>query len=152
MLQFAAIALVVSGLLSAAAVASFSWSVATAKVLLPFATVVATLGILAVALAGEPSGARAWAFLFACAACGCCANAARNLFSRPTRWVHRFVIYAGYGATFAGMGAASLWLESRAMSGGLTVAVFIGVYALGSVSNARKEADRTRIVAPTITR
>jgi hypothetical protein len=90
------------------------------------------LGALAVELAAGHSGVTAWAFLFACAACGCHANAARYLFLRPARWIHRFVIYAGYGATFAGMGAAGLWLESRAASGWLAALVFIGVYVIGS--------------------
>ena len=53
MLDLAAITLfVLSGLLSAAAIAAFPWSVATARVLLPCAIAVATLGLLVVGLAG----------------------------------------------------------------------------------------------------
>ena len=132
MLQLAVIALVVSGLLSAAAVVFFAWSVVTARFLLPCASVVAMLGAMAVGLAGGPSGVRAW-LLAACGAFGCDTNAARNLIARPARWVHRFVIYAGYGATFAGMGVASLWLQYRAVSGWLAIGVFVGAYAVGSV-------------------
>ena len=135
MLQLAAITLVVSTLLSAASVASFarSCSIVTAKRLLLCAMVAVAIGVLAVSFSGVQSGVMAWTFLFACGSCGCCGNAMRNLSARPPRWVHRFVIYAGYGATFAGMGAAGLWLESRAVSGWLAVGVFLGAYVLGSV-------------------
>ena len=150
MLQLAAVILLVSGLLSAAAVATLSRSVATAKLLLPCAIVVATLGMLAVGLVGEPGGLRAWAFLFACGASGCCSIAARNLFARPTRWVHRFVIYAGYGAAFAGMGAAGLWLESRAVSGRLAAGVFLGAYVLGSACIFLAKTLTVRLAAKTM--
>jgi hypothetical protein len=132
-LQFAEIALVLSGLLSAGAVLSFSWSVGSARALLPCAIAVAGIGALAAGgLAAGQNGFAAWAFLFACAACGCGVNAANNLFRQPMRWVHRFVIYAGYGATFAGMGAVALRLGTWDASARLATAVFVGAYVAGS--------------------
>jgi hypothetical protein len=133
MLQLAAVALVISSLLSAAAVVSFPWSVATAKLLLPVASVVAALGAVAVGVVDVQSAVAAWAFVFACGACGSDAIALRNLSTRPTRWVHGFVIYAGYGATFAAMAAAGLWLESRTVSGRVGALVYVGCYVVGSV-------------------
>jgi hypothetical protein len=131
--EVAAIALIASGLLSTAAVVFFRWSVVAAKLLLSCALAVAALGVLGVGLAGIQSAVTLWAFLFACGSGGCNVNAVRNLFTQPTRWVHRFVIYAGYGATFAGMGATGIWLRSRAISGTMATGVFIVAYILGSV-------------------
>jgi hypothetical protein len=150
MLQLAAIALVASGLLSAAAVVSFSWSVAMAKSLLPCAIAAAAVGAMAAVLAGGLGGVAAWAFFFACAACGCDATAARNLFTRPPRWVHRFVIYAGYGATFAAMGAAGLWLETWAVSGRLAAAFFVGAYVVGSAGIFLAKTLTVRLIAKTM--
>lgn len=88
-----------------------------------------------------------WAFVFACGACGCYGNGARNLFVRPPRWIHRFVIYAGYGTTFTGMGAAALCLQSPAVSRWLTVAFLIMVYALGSLGIFLAKALTLRKIA-----
>jgi len=128
------IALVVSALLSAAALLSFSWSITTAKAVLPCAVVAASIGALgASGLAAKPQGGLAvWAFLFACGSCGSSVNAARNLFTRPVRWVHRFAIYSGYGATFAAMGALALCLQTRAASGHFAVIACIAAYVIGS--------------------
>jgi hypothetical protein len=148
--QFAAIALVVSSLLSAAAVAFFRWSMPTAKWLLLCALAVAILGVLAVGLAGSQGGLTVWIFLFACGACGCNANAARNLVRRPPRWVHRFVIYAGYGATFAGMGAVGLWLRSKAITGTMFAVVLIGAYIVGSICIFVAKTLTVRLAAKTM--
>src|SRR4051812_33565674 len=98
MLQLVATILVASGLLSAAAIGSFSWSVVAAKGLLMGAFALAAVGVMAAGLASGQGGIVQWAFLFACASGSCTAIAVRQLFDRPTRWVPRFVIYAGYGA------------------------------------------------------
>jgi hypothetical protein len=132
MLQLAATILVVSAVLASAAIVSFSWSVAGAKVLLVCSIAVAAGGVLLAGVGALHGGVAAWAFLFACGSCSCSMTGVRHLFARPPRWIHRFVIYAGYGATFAAMGAAGLWLESRAASGRLAAGVFIGAYAIGS--------------------
>ena len=132
MLQLAATILVVSAVLAAVAVATFSWSVASAKVLLIASIAVAAGGVLLAGVGALHGGVAAWAFLFACGSCSCSMTGVRHLFTRPTRWIQRFVIYAGYGATFAAMGAAGLWLDSQAASGRLAAGVFIGAYLIGS--------------------
>jgi hypothetical protein len=132
MLWTATIALVGSALLSMAAILCVSRSVATSRFLLPIALAATVIGTPAIAMAGSQGAPATWAFFFACGASGCTANAARNLNSLRGRWVHRSVIYAGYGATFAAMGVAGLWLARREASGGLAAAVFIGVFAVGS--------------------
>jgi len=71
-------------------------------------------------------------FLFACACCGSGLNAIRNLFLRPIRWIHRFTIYSGYGATFAVMGAAALCLQVRPASNRMAAIALIAVYLVGS--------------------
>ena len=126
--------LTLSALLSAAAIVGFSWSITAARVILPCALVVAGLGAFgAPSLAAVSRGGLAvWAFLFACASCGSSLNGMRNLSFRPSRWVHRFVIYSGYGGTFATMAAAALGLQVRGVSGRIAVAVFIATYVLGS--------------------
>ena len=151
MLDFAAITLLVgSGLLSAAAIAVFSRSVATARVLLPCAIVVATLGLLVGGLGVGFSALKLWAFVFTCGACGCDWNAARNLFARPPRWIHRFVIYAGYGTTFTGMGAAALCLQSQAVSRWPAIGVLIAIYVLGSVGIFLAKTVTLRLIAETM--
>jgi hypothetical protein len=134
MLELATLALVAAGVLSAAAVASFVRFAPTARHLLRSALVVAIVGTMAAVLGGHPSALRAWTLLFAAGACGCFVTAARNLLAQPARWVHRFVIYAGYGATFALMGAGGLWLETRAIAGWPAAGMLVGVYAVGAAA------------------
>jgi hypothetical protein len=133
MLELAGVFLVATILVAAAAILCFSRSPVAAKWLMLFANVAACVAALAVVLAGELHGIGDWAFLFACGAFGCGVVAARKLGERSTRWVHRFVIYAGYAATFAAMGIIGLWLHENAASGKLAAAVLIGVYAAGSL-------------------
>jgi hypothetical protein len=133
LLQLAATILVVSAVLAAVAVLTFAWSVAGARVLLVGSLVVTAAGVVLAGLAAAFGGLAAWAFLFACGSCSCSMTAARQLSARPPRWIHRFVIYAGYGATFASMGALGLWLESRAVPGRLAAGVLLGAYLIGSV-------------------
>jgi hypothetical protein len=68
----------------------------------------------------------------ACRSCRCSLNAVRNLFGRPIRWIHRFTIYSGCGATFAAMGAVGLELQTRGAAGRWATAAFIGTYVIGS--------------------
>jgi hypothetical protein len=133
MLVLAGIPLVISILLSAAAILCFSRSLGAAKLLMLFANVATCVAAFEVVLAGELHGIGDWAFLFACGAFGCGVVAVRKLRERSTRWVHRFVIYAGYAATFAAMGITGLWLHEGAASGKLAAAVLSGVYAAGSL-------------------
>ena len=148
--QLAAIALVVSGLLSAAAVLFFRWSVLTARLLLLCALAVAALGVLGAGFAGSHTPVTLWALLFASGAFGCNVNAVRNVTTRPARWVHRFVIYAGYGATFAGMGAVGIWLGSRGLSGTMAAGVFVGAYVFGSVCIFLAKTLTVRLTAKTM--
>jgi hypothetical protein len=133
MTYVAAIALISTCLLSAAAVLSFSWSIASAKVFLRLAQVAAVVGVAATGVTAGRGAIATWEFLFACAACGCFLNAARYLSTRPTRWIHRYVIYAGYGSTFALMAGAGSPLEARSASGWTAAAVFFAIYVAGSV-------------------
>ncbi|HEX7158583.1 MAG TPA: hypothetical protein VF214_06200 [Edaphobacter sp.] len=132
MLNLALMLLALSVALEGLSVASFSRSIPASKLLLLCATAVIAGGALASASTGT-RGWASWAFLFACGAFGCSAIALRNLFSRPERWVHRFVIYAGYAATLASMAAAALWLQLRSSSGRAAIVVFAAVYVLGSM-------------------
>ena len=132
MLRVAVIALVISVLLSAGAIVSFLWSTATARWLIIMANGAAGLGAIEVVLAGELRGIGNWALLFACGSCGCGVVAVRHVEHRLERRVHRFVIYAGYAATFAAMGAVGLWLVAAEASGKVAAAVFVGVYIAGS--------------------
>jgi hypothetical protein len=131
MLQIAGIVLTLSIALSAAAIVSVSRSTAAAKWLMLLANGASVLGALEMVLGNELDGIGNWSFLFACGACGCGVIAVRNLDRRSTRWVHRFVIYAGYAANFAAMGIAGLSLSARDSSGKLAAAVFIGIYVAG---------------------
>ncbi len=132
MLELAATILVAAALLAGVAVVAFAWSVTGAKVLLFGSIAVAAGGVILAGVAAAYGGVAAWAFVFACGSCSCSITAARHLSFRPPRWVHRFVIYAGYGATFAAMGAAGLWLDSREATGRVAACVFVGAYLIGS--------------------
>ena len=133
-IELTMIALVASATLSVVAIFCFAWSMPAARVLLPFAVIAAGFGVFGASrIAATPqSGFAAWAFLFACACCGSGLNAIRNLFFRPVRWIHRFTIYSGYGATFAAMGAAALYLQVRAASNRMAAIALVAVYLVGS--------------------
>ena len=113
MITIATILLVTCCSLCVAAVISFSWSFAAAKLLLLFANIAAAVGALEIAMTIPLNGLATWAILFASGAFSCGAIALRNLKDHPTRWVHRFVIYAGYAATFAAMSISALWCSMR---------------------------------------
>lgn len=133
MMQLAAACLVASALPAAAAVGGFFRSSATAERLLLASMVAAAAGATLVAVADVGGYLPAWAFLPACASFGCGANAGRHLFAKRGRWVHRFVIYAGYGATFAATAALAVLLTPRPPSGRAAAAILIGAFVLGSV-------------------
>ncbi len=133
MLQIATILLTLAILFSVAAIVTFwRWS-AAAKWLMRLANLAAVLGAFELVFANELGGVGNWAFLFACGACGCGVVALRNLDRRLTRWIHRFVIYAGYTATSAAMGAAGLVLHAREAGGKLAAAAFVLIYIAGSL-------------------
>ncbi len=113
MLHIATSLLALTVLSSAAAIVVFSRSAAAARWIVLLANGAAVLAALEIVFSNELDGVANWAFLFACGACGCGVVAVRNLDHRPMRWIHRFVIYAGYAATFAAMGAAGLELHAR---------------------------------------
>jgi hypothetical protein len=132
MIQIATGILAICFLLCAAAVISFSWSFAAARLLLSFANVAAAVGALEIAMTIQMDGLATWAILFAGGAFSCGAIALRNLKDRPARWVHRFVIYDGYAATFASMAIAALLLDARDSTGERATAALIGIYVAGS--------------------
>ena len=65
---------------------------------------------------------------------GCTGNSFRHLKARTGRWVHRFVIYDGYGAVFAAMAAFSLWAGLHACPGRLVIVTLVGLYVAGSTA------------------
>jgi hypothetical protein len=132
MLHIATILLVLSILSSVAAIVVFSRS-AAARWMMLLANGAAVLGALEIVFSNELEGVANWAFLFACGACGCGGVAVRNLDHRPMRWIHRFVIYAGYATTFAAMGAAGLELHARDAGAKLAAAVFVLIFVAGSL-------------------
>jgi multidrug transporter EmrE-like cation transporter len=132
MIQVATVVLAACFLLCIAAVISFASSFAAARLLLLFATVAAVVGALEIAMTFQMDGLASWAILFASGAFSCGAIALRKLKDRPTRWVHRFVIYAGYAATFAVMAIAALVLDSRELPGMLSAAALFGIYVAAS--------------------
>ncbi len=133
MLHVAGIVLALSVALSAAAILTFSRSTAAARWLMLLANGAAVLSAIELVFGGSLEGLGNWSFLFACGAFGCGVVAVRNLDHRAVRWVHRFVIYAGYAATFAAMGVAGLWMYVPHYPGPLAAAVLIGVYVAGSL-------------------
>src|SRR6186997_1596316 len=123
MLALQMIALLASATLPWAAVVAFRWSPSAARFLLSAATLTALLGALAGAVSGRGVVAASSLGLL-CAGLGCNLIGARQLVGQPPRWIHRFVIYAGYGATFGAMAAAGLWLERRTASPTLATVVW----------------------------
>jgi hypothetical protein len=122
--------LVFSSLVACAAIGAFPWSSAMAKVLVVASALTACIA------AGNTGGigdSGTWAFLFACAGCGGCLVGAAMIFGHLARWVDRFAIYTGYGATFAAMGAVALVLGSRGVGSTVFAVVLVGIWALGSV-------------------
>jgi hypothetical protein len=61
-------------------------------------------------------------------------NGFRHLKTRTGRWVHRFVIYDGYGAVLAAMAALSLWSGGKAFPGWLVAVLLVGLYVVGSTA------------------
>jgi hypothetical protein len=145
--QVAGVALVISGVLSAGAIVSFPWSVSTSRLLSPAALACAGFAVVPAGLSGVHSALAAWTIFFALGACGCYATGIRNLFSRPARWIHRFVIYTGYGSTFAGMAAISLWLAANATSGWLAAGALICAYMAGSACIFLAKTVIVRLIA-----
>ena len=133
MLRIATVLLALAMLFSVAAIVSFARSPAVAKWMMLLANGAAVLGAIEVVFANGLGGVGNWAFLFACGACGCGVVALRNLDRRLTRWIHRFVIYAGYAGTFAAMGIAGLVLHARDAGGKLAAASFVLIYIAGSL-------------------
>jgi hypothetical protein len=134
MILIAIVVLAICFLLCAVAVILFSWSIRAAKLLLLMAIAAAAVAALEIAMTVPSDGLTTCAILFAGGAFSCASIAFRNVKDRPARWVHRFVIYGGYAATFAAMAIAALLLGARDSSGKLAAAVFFGVYMLGSGS------------------
>jgi hypothetical protein len=130
--QVATIVLAICMVLCGASVISFSWSFAASRVMVLSANVAAAVGALEIAMTTPLGGLATWAILFASGAFSCGAVATRQLKDRQSRWVHRYVIYAGYAATLAAMAIAALWLHEWSSAGLLATAVLIGIYLAGS--------------------
>ena len=127
---WSALLLGASAVLSLGAVLAFAWSAGRARLMLTSAGAASVAGG-ALGLVSARDALTLLALAAAWVAYGCDATACRLLRDQGQRWIHRFAIYAGYGATFAIMAAACLWLDGRA--GGWTVpAVLVGLWLLGS--------------------
>jgi hypothetical protein len=146
MFGFAAIALVAAATLPWAAVGIFRWSVRAARMILNIAAVTVVLGGLTTAAVGR-SALTVCVLIFSWAGCACCVIAVRHLRDRSERWIHRFVIYAGYGATFAAMSAASVGLSQRPSAPWLAAVVLVGAWVLGSVCVFVAKTLTVRLVA-----
>jgi hypothetical protein len=129
--QVATILLVICIVLCSASVISFSWSFAASRVLLLCANVAAAVGALEIALTTQLGGLATWAILFASGAFSCGVVATRQLKDRSSRWVHRYVIYAGFAATFTAMAIAALWLHEWSLDRLLAQTVLIVTYVVG---------------------
>jgi hypothetical protein len=132
MVFIATIFLVLSLLLAAASIGAFPWKFLAARLLLLCANALAAVGALEVAMTTPIEGLATWAILFAGGAFSCGTIALRQLKGRPIRWVHRYVIYAGYAATFAAMAIAALWLHARDATRAVGIGVLFGIYLAGS--------------------
>ena len=132
MFSVAAIFLVICGLLAIAAIFSFPWSLRTARFLLLTGNVAAAVGALEIVLTTPIDGLATWAVLFASGAFSCGTIAMRQLKDRPIRWVHRYVIYAGYAATLAAMANAAVWLHARDSTSLVATGILLGIYLAGS--------------------
>jgi hypothetical protein len=132
MLLIETIFLVICAFLCIAAIASFLCSFRTAGLLLLLANIAAAVGALEIVLTTPIDGLATWAVLFASGAFSCGAIAMRQLKDRPIRWVHRFVIYAGYAATLAAISIAAVWLHAQDSSGVVCTGVLLGTILAGS--------------------
>jgi hypothetical protein len=143
-------ALVISALLSCCAIGFLLASASTSKLLLAASLFFALAGAISAGLGIGESILVFWAFFFAAAALGCGLSAALRLFARSTRWIHRFVIYDGYAATFALMGAAALFLSSRNLSGRLAAVILALTYIVGSLGIFLAKTLIVRVAARTM--
>ncbi len=123
-----------AGVLAGGAIAVFTWSAVTSKVFLMAAIVAAVIGAVFNAAADQQGAAAAtiWGWGFVFCTCACCVIAGVYLKGRLARWMHRFVIYSGFAATFSAMAAAGFWMGSRGTPGYWVVGIFIGIYVVGS--------------------
>jgi uncharacterized membrane protein YjjB (DUF3815 family) len=121
-------------LLAIAAIAIFLRKGTVARRLV-IAAILATAASLGLVVLSQPKNAlQFWAVIFAMAGIGCMGNGFRHLQARTGRWVHRFVIYDGYGTVLAAMAAFSLWAGGKAFPGWQVIATLIGLYLVGSTA------------------
>jgi hypothetical protein len=121
-------------LLSVAAIAFFLRKGTMARWLV-IAAILATAASLGLVFLNQPKTAlQFWTVIFALGGIGCLGNGFRHLKARTGRWVHRFVIYNGYGAVFAAMAAFALWAGGKAVPGWLVTALLVGLYFAGSTA------------------
>ena len=134
MVVMAIILVGLSGVLAGGAVAVFTRSAGTSNVLLMAAIVAAAISVVFDASATDMHLAIAsvWGWGFVVCACACCVIAGVYLKGHLARWVHRFLIYSGFAATFSAMAAAGFWMGSRGMPGHKVAGIFIGIYVVGS--------------------
>jgi peptidoglycan/LPS O-acetylase OafA/YrhL len=121
-------------LLAVAAIAIFLRKGTVARWLV-IGAVLATTASLGLVFLNQPKNAlQFWAVIFAMAGIGCLGNGFRHLKTRTGRWVHRFVIYDGYGAVLVVMAAFSLLAGGKAFPGWQVTAMLVGLYVAGSTA------------------
>lgn len=147
---FAILSLAISALLACASTGLLLRSSTVSKLLIAASTVSAVAATFAAAACIGNSKLTFWAFLFAAASAGCAASAGIRLFLRATRWIHRFVIYAGYAAVFAAMGIVALCLSSGNLSAMIATIALLLVYLLGSAGIFLAKTLTLRIAARTM--
>jgi hypothetical protein len=128
----AILCLALSVFVACAAIASLLRSAAASKWLIVASTALGTLGTIAAASRIADSMVGFSAFGLAFASVGCAVSAGMRLRAHSARWVHRFVIYAGYSAVFAAMGIVALSLSSRHTDGKVAWLVLVAAYIVGS--------------------
>jgi hypothetical protein len=121
-----------------------------AKLLLTSSAIFAFAGTISAATSIGNSVLNFWAIFLSAASVGCALSAATRLFGRKVRWVHRFVIYTGYAATFAAMSVVALWLGSRTISGRFALVVLVLAYVAGSTAIFLAKTLIVRIAARTL--
>lgn len=147
-MSFAIVVFVLASVLACSAIAAFPWSNVLAKLLV---TASALTSAIAAATADGRVDSGTWAFLFASISCVSCLVAAAMIFGRLTRWIHRFAIYTGYGATFSAMGAMALLPGLREAGAMSFTAALITTWIIGSAGIFAAKTLLIRYAAKNIT-
>jgi len=104
-----------------------------AKLALLAAVIACAIGGILLAMRPQ-DGFGSIAVVLAIGALGCSVNALRTLVIHSVRWVHRFVIYTGYGATLSAMAVVGLGLAQHTVSALSAAGALRSVFFFGSAA------------------